>query len=190
MTSHNIEQFDVERFWTVESLGIKSPSCEGKTPSSEYQKASITREEARADTYTAFPWKIEHAPLPSNFNVCETTSKSIGMTPRQISESSENLWDVIDDQMNRGFIERIEPQENEDAVHYVPHHLVVKNSTTNPLRIVYDCSCRQSPNTQSLNDCLQVGLPHVTDMCLSSYGFARTNLPLRLMSKRPFFMLS
>ncbi len=164
MTSHNIEEFDVERFWTVESLGIESPSCKEKNPSLEYQNTSITREED-GGYVAAFPWKTEHPPLPSNFNVCERRTRSLARRLAKSPPLLETYGNIIDDQENRGFIERIEPQETEDAVHYIPHHPVIKNSATTPVRIVYDCSCRQSSNTPSLNDCLQVGPPLLTDMC-------------------------
>jgi len=43
------------------------------------------------------------------------------------------------------------------GTHYIPHHPVYKNSSTTPICIVYNCSCRQSPKHASLNDCLLVG---------------------------------
>ena len=54
---------------------------------------------------------------------------------------------IIADQEDRGFIERIQPQGNEREVHHIPHHPVIKESTTTPVRIVYDCRCRQSSPT-------------------------------------------
>ena len=50
-------------------------------------------------------------------------------------------------------------------VHYLPHHPVKKESTTTPIRIVYDCSSRQSKEHASLNDCLLVGPPFLNDLC-------------------------
>ena len=59
--------------------------------------------------------------------------------------------------------------EDDDAedVHYLPHHLMKKESVTTPIRIVYDCSCQGGGNSASLNDCLMVGLPFLNDyfMC-------------------------
>ena len=49
--------------------------------------------------------------------------------------------------------------------HFIPHHAVKKQSATTPVRIVYDCSCRQSPRHPSLNDCLQAGPPFLIDIC-------------------------
>ena len=52
----------------------------------------------------------------------------------------------------------------QSSVHYIPHHPIRKESTT-PVRIVFDCSCRQSAQSPSLNDCLHVGPPFLNDLC-------------------------
>lgn len=49
------------------------------------------------------------------------------------------------------------------GVQYIPHHPVRKNSPTTPVRIVYNCSCRQSCKNASLNDCLMVSSPPLID---------------------------
>ena len=49
--------------------------------------------------------------------------------------------------------------------HFIPHHPVVEDSPTTPVRIVYDCSCHQSSTSPSLNDCLTVGPRFKNDMC-------------------------
>ncbi len=164
--SPEIDKFDVERFWTIESLGIESPEPNGKTadPSREYRSTSLTRTED-GGYIAAFPWKTEHPPLPTNFQVSERRARSLARRLAKSPHLLKTYGDIIADQENRGFIERVDPQENEKDVHYIPHHPVVKNSNTTPVRIVYDCSCKQSPSTPSLNDCLQVGPPLLSDMC-------------------------
>ena len=69
---------------------------------------------------------------------------------------------IIKEQERRGFIEKINPSP---PVHYIPHHHVSKDSKTTRIRIVYDCSCRLSPNYPSLNDCLEIGRSLVNDLC-------------------------
>ena len=57
---------------------------------------------------------------------------------------------------------------NDDApndVHYLPHHPVNKDSLTTPIRIVYDCSCWESGQSASLNDCLTVGTSFLNNLC-------------------------
>jgi hypothetical protein len=71
---------------------------------------------------------------------------------------------VIKDQQKRDFIEII-PKHNNDShkVHYIPHHCVVKDSKTTPIRIVFDCSAKTGDNL-SLNDCLQTGPCLINEM--------------------------
>ncbi|VDI52969.1 Hypothetical predicted protein, partial [Mytilus galloprovincialis] len=65
----------------------------------------------------------------------------------------------------KGFIERIDnPTTSTEHAHYIPHHSVKKDSATTPIRIVYDCSCRRSQDTPSLNDCLRKEPPILNDI--------------------------
>ncbi|XP_032227954.1 uncharacterized protein LOC116611647 [Nematostella vectensis] len=72
--------------------------------------------------------------------------------------------DIIKEQEARGFIEKVSSPDPSDHAHYIPHHHVKKESSTTPIRIVFDCSCHQAPSTPSLNDCLEVGSPYLADM--------------------------
>ena len=73
--------------------------------------------------------------------------------------------DIITEQEERGFIERIdESAPSSSIVHYIPHHPIMKESSTTPIRIVYDCSCKQSPDQPSLNDCLESTPPVLNDL--------------------------
>lgn len=93
MISHKNDELDIERFWTLESLGIESPTLhhERKDPLSDYQNTLITREED-GGYVAAFPWKNEHPPLPSNFNVCERRARSLSRRLCKIPRTPENLW--------------------------------------------------------------------------------------------------
>ncbi|XP_053385779.1 uncharacterized protein LOC128550557 [Mercenaria mercenaria] len=46
----------------------------------------------------------------------------------------------------------------------IPHHPVRKESSTTPIRIVYDCSCKQSSSQPSLNDCLESTAPVLNEL--------------------------
>ena len=64
---------------------------------------------------------------------------------------------VIEDQLEQKFIEVVLNAKVQEATHYIPHHAVLKNSSTTPLRIVYNCSAKASKDVPSLNDCLMKG---------------------------------
>ncbi|KZR96257.1 Uncharacterized protein APZ42_009506, partial [Daphnia magna] len=70
---------------------------------------------------------------------------------------------IIQDQLDRKFIEKVPYAEINNQSHYIPHFGVFKDSATTPLRIVYDCSCK-TPAGVSLNDCLEIGPPLQNDM--------------------------
>ena len=72
---------------------------------------------------------------------------------------------MIAEQERRGFIERVDSELPTDRkVHFIPHFPVKKDSTTTPIRIVYDCSCRETPDSYSLNDCLMNIPPNLNDI--------------------------
>ena len=64
------------------------------------------------------------------------------------------------------FIEKVTDNtpDPDRRVHYIPHHGVRKDSATTPIRIVYDCSCRQNRDSPSLNDCLESTPPQLNDL--------------------------
>ena len=87
---------------------------------------------------------------------------------KRLSKTPDLLFvynNVISDQQARGFIEQVEPPLGQFNVHYIPHHAVEKDSPTTPIRVVFDCSCRQSSGYPYLNDCLLIGSPCITDLC-------------------------
>ena len=152
-----------ELFWTMESTAISLASMDpDKQFLAEYQRTCITRESD--GSYTArFPWKPNHAPLPTNFTVCERRTRTLA---RKLAMSPDLLItynNILNDQIERGFIEKI--HSTVANCHYIPHHAVKKQSPTTPIRIVYDCSCHQSSASPSLNDCLQIGAPFLQDLC-------------------------
>ena len=72
---------------------------------------------------------------------------------------------IISDQEKRGFVEKVTEADNGlEKAHYIPRHPVKKDSSTTPIRIVYDCSCRQTHNSPSLNDCLMGTPPILNDI--------------------------
>ena len=156
---------NIEQFWNVEAAGT-TPSKEedpGKQFLRSYIQSSITCQPDGSYSLR-FPWKQDHPPLPSNYNVCERRTRSLAKRLANTPDILQTYSDIISEQESRGFIEQVETTSSTSA-HYIPHHPVKKESSTTPIRIVYDCSCRQSVNQPSLNDCLMVGPTFLNDMC-------------------------
>ena len=141
-------------------MGIVAETSDEKNTDSlkEYQDQSIELKDGRY--YAKLPWKQEHAALSSNYDITVKRTESSISRLRREPEVLKKYDEIIREQERRGFIELV-PAEKEppSQVHYIPHHPVEKDSSTTPVRIVYECSCRQSPNQPSLNDCLEFTPP-------------------------------
>ena len=54
----------------------------------------------------------------------------------------DEYHNAIKEQLNQKFIEKVPNAVVSSGTHYIPHHGVLKDSTTTPLQIVYNCSAR------------------------------------------------
>ena len=116
-------------------------------------------------SHSKSPWKTDHPPLPSNYVVCERQTRVLTRRLGQTPELLKVYGDIISEQERRGFIDRVIDTNLSENVYYIPHYPVTKDSSTTPIRIVYDCSWRQSSDKPSLNDCLMNGSPLLNGIC-------------------------
>ena len=164
MTSHKEEEFNLEKFWQLESIGISNPPKNDHDTFLENYQASLKRGPNGA--YIAkLPWKQEHEPLPNNYLTCEKHTRSMVKRLSQTPNLLEHYNSILVDQESCAFIEKVPTSQDATKAHFIPHHLVIKDSPTTPVRIVYDCSWHQSSMSPSLNDCLTAGPPLQHDMC-------------------------
>ncbi|XP_033762684.1 uncharacterized protein LOC117344144 [Pecten maximus] len=158
LTNHKSEEFDLEKFWKIESLGVmETPDTStSKSYLQEYQDTSMSFQNGR---YTAkLPWREDHQELPTNEFV--TRNRTLNVMKRLAREP--NLLKIYGDIC----IERVSDDNVKSGgrLHYIPHHPVKKDSTTTPIRIVFDCSCHQDSESPSLNDCLSSTPPELNDL--------------------------
>ncbi|VDI08515.1 calcium-dependent secretion activator [Mytilus galloprovincialis] len=127
-------------------------ATDGKGQDSK-EKSTVVSLVKTEEPETALPWKLDHPDLPSNIMIAkartESTIRRLSREPHLLRKYSE----IIEDQMKRGFIEKVNDENNNGkSTHYIPHHAVKKDSTTTPIRIVYDCSCKKSPDHANDNN--------------------------------------
>ena len=159
------DECDLTQFWQLESTGttpVNNTNDNGYL--TEYAQTSISRQSD--GSYCAkLPWKATHLPLPTNHEICKKRAHSLINRLSQTPQLLQTYDDIIREQVTRGFIEKVQNTlDSTGKTHYIPHHCVKKNSMTTPIRIVYDCSCRQSANHPSLNSCLLTGPHFLNDM--------------------------
>ena len=166
LSSTTAAERDLEHFWSLESIGISPPAEMDDQESflQHFQRSSITR--MSDGSYSAkFPWKEDCPALPSNYGSCARRTRAMVRRLAQTPSLLRSYGEIIKEHEKRGFIERVDNVDSLDRAHYLPHHAVKKESATTPIRVVFDCSSRSTNNSPSLNDCLMVGPPFLSDMC-------------------------
>jgi len=152
----------LDQFWKLESIGINTNA----DPVVELFNDNIVYHNMRYEV--ALPWKEVHDPLPDNFTVSLRRLKSLLQRLKPKEDQLREYDNVIKDQLDKGIIERVNSEGDEDNTHYLPHHCVVReDKQTTKLRIVYDASAKQ--DGPSLNDCLYTGpslSPDIFDILL------------------------
>ena len=99
--------------------------------------------------------------------------------------------DIIIEQEKRVFAERVtHPETTVGTCHYLPHHAVFKESATTPIRVVYECSCRQSQEHPSLNDSLLPGPPILNDLTAILPRFPRRTFGFATDTEKAFLNIS
>ena len=124
--------------------------------------------------------------LPTNSAICRKRARSLAFRLSQTPDLLQKYNNIISEQLNRGFIERVSTPEVTGQTHYIPHHSVKKNSITTPIRIMYDCSCCQSKNHPSLNDCLLTGPHFLNNLCSIILHFRIHNYAISTDIKKAF----
>ena len=167
MSIVSTEEPNLDRFWSVEEAGTTHPCpCKQDTTFIQQYQATCINQAIDGTYILKFSWKPDCPHLPSNLDICEKRTRHL-ITQLAESPTIFQLYhNIITDQEACGFIEKVPPNCQPANVHYLPHHPVKKDTTTTPIRIVYDCSCRQSKNHASLNDCLLVSPPFLNDPLL------------------------
>ena len=188
VSAHHNMPCDLAQFWELESMGTNATTKNdiNKKFLANYSNTHVSRQ-PNGSYCARLPWKPDHPPLPTNREICWKRTQSLISRLTQTPKLLETYNNIIMDQMNRGFIEKVtDTTENPHKTHYIPHHCVKKNSITTPIRIVYDCSCRQSRHQPSLNDCLLTGPHFLNDLCSILIRFRTHNYAISTDIEKAF----
>ncbi|XP_054706606.1 uncharacterized protein LOC129216417 [Uloborus diversus] len=145
--------------WNLDVIGITDPIIKkGKEEKDlqmemQFQNSVFINNEGRYEV--ALPWAEDRLPLPTNK---ELPLKHLETTTRKLC--SQNLInrddEVLKNWEDSGIIEEVKQSKNIDSGHYLPHRLVIKESSSTPVRPVFDASAR-TKFSPSLNQCLEAG---------------------------------
>ena len=165
LISHKQENCDLEEFLKLESLGIDEKEVDTQLIDvmETFAESSITKQNGKY--VSKLPWKENYPEFLTNKDFAKRRTENV---IRRISKDNEMFrmyGDIKADQERRGFIGKVSDETlTENLIHYIPHHAVKKDSTTTPIRIVYNCSCKANSYSASLNDCLAEYPPMMNDL--------------------------
>lgn len=108
------------------------------------------------------PFKVNHPYLSSNYKLALGQMYSQRKKFLDTPELLKCYDSIIKEQLQLGFIEEVDNSVVGPATHYLPHHVVAKQSSTTPLHVVYNCSAKSSKTFASFNDCVMTG-PSLTE---------------------------
>lgn len=136
MSAQTTSTPDLEQFWNVESVGITPKDESMNSFLDSYITNSV--EWLNDGSYcTRFPWKDSHLPLLTNFSTCahhtRSLARKLALNPPLLTKYS----DILADQEHRNFIEKVQDPVHITRYHYIPHHAVIKDSSTTTVCIVY-----------------------------------------------------
>ena len=103
-------EFSLEHFWDLESVGVTSTSDSPVDNALDHYLAScVTRNQDGA--YVArFPWKPNHPDLPTNLTVAKQRTRQLVKRLSNTSNLLKTYHQIISEQEARGFIECVDDQ--------------------------------------------------------------------------------
>jgi len=145
----------LQKLWSLEAIGITDPIKTTSKDEDEVQAFKHFRENVTTDDDGRYivAWKDPSFTPPTNRGVAE---KRLNRATQVLKDKGQfEMYNAIFTGWEKeGIIKEI--IEDKDEGHYLPHRPVFGDSTTTPVRPVFDVSCKvkQFP---SLNDCLYKG---------------------------------
>ncbi|KAJ8937588.1 hypothetical protein NQ318_017657, partial [Aromia moschata] len=154
----------VRKFWEVEDI----PSFSIVNPDDEDCENIFKSTYSRDITgrYTvALPFKLDASLLGDSYQIALRRFLSLEKKINSNSILKKQYSDIIRDYISQGHMSKVLVDQSPKEVYYIPHHAVFKaDSTSTPIRIVFDASCRTDSN-YSLNDLLFTGPKLQSDVC-------------------------
>ncbi|XP_073966851.1 uncharacterized protein [Choristoneura fumiferana] len=164
---------DISFLWALESIGITdNPKTTREDEAIKHLNETIRHIDGRY--MVKWPW-VEYPPrMPTNFGLAYGRLK--GLLQRLNESSMKEYQNILEEQLNNGVIEIINPDEDVyiqkvPPIHYLPHHMVKQEGKKG--RIVYDASGKLK-ESKSLNECMYKGPSMIGDLIALLIQF-RTN---------------
>ena len=180
---------ELEDFWNIESIGVTDkPNVKDEDIAMEKFTNTLKFENKRYQV--TWPWKTENPDLPQNRQLAIGRLNSCLSKLRNKQELLTKYDSVIQDQLLKGVIEKVDNESQDGIKHYLPHHAVINPlKQTTKLRVVYDASAKTRQKHQSLNDCLYRGPVMLHDLCGILLRFRLQNIAVVADIEKAFLQI-
>ncbi|XP_018400324.1 PREDICTED: uncharacterized protein LOC108777841 [Cyphomyrmex costatus] len=150
-------QEQLERFWQLEEVVIPKPYTR-EEQLCEDNFASTHQRDHDGKFIVQLPMKSSISLLGKSREIAEKRLRSVERKFYKDAELKEAYIDFMQEYERLGHMSEIgETEDNDEHAIYIPHHAVVKStSSTTKVRVVFDASCKTTSG-KSLNDILLVG---------------------------------
>ena len=150
-----LESFDADEqlrvLWNMDVI-VSKPTLD-LTPDEQIAVAKADRSiEFEGERYKiGIPWKEDQPSLPDNRKAAEKRLRSLESSLKRKPEVAERYKEVFRDNLEKGYIREVPPEEVHKTGWYLPHFGVVKEErSTTKVRVVYDGAATYEG--RSLND--------------------------------------
>ncbi|XP_072394175.1 uncharacterized protein [Diabrotica undecimpunctata] len=156
-SANDSEQLDatLKRFWAIEEVPeVKSYSPEDSFCEKLYTQTTCRNSEGRF--VVKLPFKNE---IPSFGDTKRLALQRFSSLERRFAKNESlkiQYSSFIKSFIDNHYLNPIQPSTAINNAYYLPHHCIYKESSTTPLRVVFDASAH-APNFPSLNDTLYSG---------------------------------
>ena len=102
------------------------------------------------------PWIEDRVPRQTNEQ--QSRIRLNRLMKRMTEKVRDGYEEIIEDQLKTGVIEEVPIQPTGNRIFYMPHKPVVREgATSTKIRMVFDASAKPSPETFSINECMNPG---------------------------------
>ncbi|XP_077286480.1 uncharacterized protein LOC143911478 [Arctopsyche grandis] len=146
----------IPNFWMIDQVPmVKHQSLEEKRCEEHFQ--AHTSRDKNGRFCVALPYKNSPVVLGSSLHIAEKRHKTLERRFLANNNLKMEYNKVLEEYINLGHMSECEPPEAHEVHCYLPHHVVVKESSlTTKYRVVFDASAKTTSNI-SLNNILMVG---------------------------------
>ena len=131
---------ELRRMWEMDTITSKTEILSpDEKQALEKTSKSISYDGTR---YTVkIPWKEESPNLPDNRSSAERRLYSLEKNLSRRPEVAERYREAMQNNIDQGYIRKVDPQKDLDSGWYLPHFAVVKEDrSTTKVRVVYDAA--------------------------------------------------